>query len=206
MILLAYDTSAVCLSIALYKGSQKINELDSEPGARHATVLAPMIQKLLKKSRIKLSDVDVVAVGIGPGSFTGLRVGIATAKILGYVLKKKIVGVTSLEAIAREALTGEDARIAVALDARRSRVYGAVYEQRGDKFKVIQTPALFEEKKFQEISASADRLIGKNEAPRASGIAAAAFSMIQNKTFINPLRLEPLYLQPRDCNVTLPKK
>jgi tRNA threonylcarbamoyl adenosine modification protein YeaZ len=196
MILLAYDCSGPCLSVVLYDGDKKMGELDSEPGVRHSTVLVPMIEKLLKKAGVKLSEVDVFAVGLGPGSFTGLRVGVATAKILGYVLKKKIVGVSSLEALAREALAGKNGRVAVALDARKSQVYGAEYERRGKNFKVIRKPALMDAKKFPGISGT----------PKASWVAEAALSMARQKKFIDPFRLEPLYLHPRDCNVTLPKK
>ena len=181
---------------ALYEGDKKLGELHSEPGVRHATVLVPMIGQLLKKSRLKLSDVDVFAVGVGPGSFTGLRVGVATAKVLGYVLKKKIVGVSSLEAVAREALDGKNGRVAVALDARRTQVYGAVYERRGGNFRMVRKPALLAANKFSGIAG----------APKISRIAEAALSLVRQKKFIDPFRLEPLYLHPRDCNVTLPKK
>ena len=196
MKLLAYDCSGPSLTAALYDGEKKLAEWGSEPGARHATVLVPAIKKLLKKSCLKLSDIDVFAVGVGPGSFTGLRVGIATAKVLGYVLKKKIVGVSSLEAVARESLDGKDGRVSVALDARRSQVYGAVYERRGEKMRVIRKPALMDAKKFQGVSGT----------PKASRIVEAALAMVREKKFIDPFRLEPLYLHPKDCNVTLPKK
>ncbi len=184
------------MSVALYENEKKLGELSSDAGARHSNVLVPMIKKLLKKSRIKLSEIDVLAVGLGPGSFTGLRVGIATAKVLGYVLKKKIVGVSSLEAIAREALDGRSARVAVALDARKSKVYGAVYEQHGEKFRTVVKPALFDAKKFSGVSA----------VPKISRIAEGALALARQKKFIDPFYLEPLYLYPRDCNVTLPKK
>lgn len=196
MKILAYDSSSDILSAALYEGRKKLGEFSSDTGAKHSSVLVPMIEKLLRKCRVKLSEIDVFAVGLGPGSFTGLRVGIATAKILGYVLKKKIVGVSSLEAIARDALEGKNASIAVALDARKSKVYGAIYERRGQKFKVVVKPALFDAKKFPGISAN----------PKASRIAEGALDLIHRKKFINPFRLEPHYLHPRDCNVTLKHK
>jgi tRNA threonylcarbamoyladenosine biosynthesis protein TsaB len=196
MKILAFDSSSALLSVALYDDQKKIGELSSDTGAKHSNVLVPMIENLLKKFRVNLSEVDVFAVGLGPGSFTGLRVGIATAQVLGYVLKKKIVGVSSLEAIARDALEGKNSRVAVALDARKSKVYGAVYERRGEKFKVVIKPALFDAKEFPGISAN----------PKASRIAEGSLELIRRKRFINPFRLEPHYLYPRDCNVTLKHK
>ena len=118
MIILAYDSSGPRLSAALYKDDKKLVVIDSEAGVRHSTVLVPMIEKLLKKAHLTLQSVNIIAVGVGPGSFTGLRVGVATAKILGYVLKIKIVGVSSLEAIAREVSAGKNGRVAVALNAK----------------------------------------------------------------------------------------
>ena len=220
MKILAYDSSSEHLSIALYEDEKKISEFSSHAGARHSDILVPMIEKLLKKSGVKLSDIGVFAVDIGPGSFTGLRVGIVTAKVLGYVLKKKIVGVCSLEAIAREALGARNGHAAVALDARKSKVYGAVYERRKEKFRVIVKPALFDAKKFgnhpMTLLAKRDALwraeTKPNEEPvsssipKASRIAEGAFPLIRQKKFIDPFFLKPLYLHPKDCNVTPPKK
>ena len=206
MILLAYDPSGPTLSSALYRDGKKLAGLHSEPGVRHSTVLVPMIGELLKKARLKLKDVDVIAVGVGPGSFTGLRVGIATAKILGYVLKKKIVGVSSLEAVARTVSAGKNIRTAVALDARKGQVYGAMYERIGDRFKMTMKPSLLDEKKFLARCAKADVTVRENETSSISGLAEGALSRIREKKFIDAFRLEPLYLHPKDCNVTLPKK
>ena len=206
MILLAYDSSGPTLSGAVYRDGKKLAGLHSEPGVRHSTVLVPMIGELLKKARLKLKDVDVIAVGVGPGSFTGLRVGIATAKILGYVLKKKIVGVSSLEALARTVSAGKNIRIAVALDARKGQVYGAMYERIGDRFKMTMKPSLLDEKKFRARCAKADVTARENEVSSISGLAEGALSRIRGKKFIDAFRLEPLYLHPKDCNVTLPKK
>ncbi len=206
MKILAYDSSGEHLSVALYEEGKKIVELSSDAGARHSSVLVPMIEQLLKKSRTSLSDVDVFAVGLGPGSFTGLRVGIATAQVLGYVLKKKIVGVSSLEAIARQALESKSCRAAVLLDARKSKVYGAVYERRGEKFRVIVKPALFDSKKFPGFSHGSNLIVIENAVPKASQIAQGALPLIQQKKFIDPFDLRPLYLHPRDCNVTYAKK
>ena len=94
----------------------------------------------------------------------------------------------------------------MALNAKKSQVYGAVYERSGDKFKMTTKPALFDEKKFRLLCASRDTVALENGTPNVSGIVEAALSRIREKKFIDPFRLEPLYLHPKDCNVTLPKK
>ena len=206
MKVLAYDTSGPRLSVALQANGKILGESVSEAGVRHSDVLMPMIEALLKECRTKMDTIDVLAVGLGPGSFTGLRVGIATAKVLGYVLKKKIVGVSSLEAAAHAAMRGTQGRAAVLKDARRSRVYGAVYEMGKHGMKTLFSPSLLLQQEFLD-KAQGAVLVRADEAPSgASEVAAAALSKISRKKFIDPFKLEPLYLHARDCNVTHPKK
>ena len=206
MNLLAYDTSGIQLSAAIFKNGKKIAELRSEAGVRHSNILMPMIEQLLKKSRLDASQIDVLAVGLGPGSFTGLRVGIATAKILGYVLKKGIVGISSLEAMATGPLAKGESRVASMLDARRGQVYGAVYEKKGGKTRTVSAPALLTREKFMTLAQDAKVVTGEEAPPSASDIAHAALPLAAAGRFMDPFKLEPLYLRARDCNVTVSKK
>ena len=203
--LLAYDTSSAKLSVALFKDREKLAGLESAPGVRHSSVLMPMIEQLLKKNSLSPADIDVLAVGLGPGSFTGLRVGIATAKVLGYVLKVKIIGISSLEAMAREAMNGQDTRAAAMMDARKGQVYGAIYEKNGGKIKTILAPSLLTREEFRTRAGGIRIVTGDETLPTASNIARAAIPLAAAKRFMDPYLLEPLYLHPRDCNVTYPK-
>ncbi|HXV19225.1 MAG TPA: tRNA (adenosine(37)-N6)-threonylcarbamoyltransferase complex dimerization subunit type 1 TsaB, partial [Candidatus Omnitrophota bacterium] len=118
---LAFDSSSDVLSVGLFDGERRI-ALSEDPGfARHSSELAPRIEKLLRSKKIRLSELGGIAVGVGPGSFTGLRVGVTAAKVLAFALGKKIAGVSSLEAAARSPRV-PDGRVAVHLDARRGRV------------------------------------------------------------------------------------
>lgn len=96
----------------------------------HAEQLMPLVESTLGKAGLTLADLDALAVGVGPGPFTGLRVGVVTATTLGMVLRRPIKGVCSLDAVARHwTLTGAPARFAVVSDARRREVYWAVYAE-----------------------------------------------------------------------------
>ncbi|MFN5601200.1 MAG: tRNA (adenosine(37)-N6)-threonylcarbamoyltransferase complex dimerization subunit type 1 TsaB, partial [Acidimicrobiaceae bacterium] len=97
---------------------------------RHAESLTPMIQFVVRQAEATMSDISAVAVDIGPGLFTGMRVGIATAQSLAWALDIPVVPVCSLDALALNANT-EDITVAAALDARRGEVYWALYRMNG---------------------------------------------------------------------------
>ncbi len=128
--LLCFDTSSPIVSVALLDGSDIRAELVSEESMRHGEQLAPLIEQVLAAAGATRHDITAVGVGVGPGPFTGLRVGLVTARTLGLVLDAPIYGVCSLDALAVQAVaTGAvDERFVVATDARRKEVYLAAYE------------------------------------------------------------------------------
>lgn len=199
MKILAYDTSGEVLTAALAVDEKIVWEAESNTGARHSDALVPMLEKILRQARWKPQDIDVLAVGVGPGSFTGIRVGVAAAKALGFIWKKKIVAVSSLEAAAR-ALDGTG-KAAVSLDARRGRVYAALYERQAKKMRTIIQPHLTTPEEFaKKIPASA--AVWSGGPVRAAAFAHVAYERSLEKRFVNAESLSPLYLQPKDCNVT----
>ncbi len=222
MKILAYDTSSEVLTAAIFDGQKKVAELESGSFARHSSVLVPVLDKLLRSSRIDLSQIEVIAVGLGPGSFTGLRVGVTTAKILAYTRQIKLIGVSSLESIALQG-KGFEGDIAVILDAKKEMLYAGLYEISEGRFKIIQDPKLVTINSLvknlkkprlflgdgvkihhDKISASDRcRIIEKADSvyPRASCIVQRATDLVQKKRWADPFKLEPLYLHPRDCNV-----
>ena len=203
MKILAYDSSSEVLSVALYDGQTKIGGLDSPLFTRHSATLAPSLDILLKAHRVSLGDIEVIAVGLGPGSFTGLRVGITTAKVLAYALKKRIVGVSSLEVIAWGCEPEQEGDVAVILDAKKGKVYAALYRREDQRMKAVQKPALTERSAFLSRIKRPCRILDDKEAllPKADNVAKAAVNLIREKKFIDPHKLEPLYLHPRTCNV-----
>lgn len=131
--LLAIDTSTLTIGAAVCDADGVLSQA-SESGTRaHAELLAPAIEEALHAASSRPADLDAVVVGVGPGPFTGLRVGIVTAAVMGHTLDIPVHGVCSLDAIAFEvaaghrAEVGPDGEFLVATDARRKEVYWAHY-------------------------------------------------------------------------------
>jgi tRNA threonylcarbamoyl adenosine modification protein YeaZ len=131
VLLLAVDTSGAQVSVALHDGTVIVAHRDVPDPRRHAEILAPGIDRVLGETGHAIDEVTHVAVGVGPGPFTGLRVGLVTAEVLGLVLGVPVHGVGSLDALALAAVrsggVGGDEEFCVATDARRREVYWARY-------------------------------------------------------------------------------
>ncbi len=125
--ILAVDTATSACSVALTNGGDTIAELNYFHGQTHSKHLATMVDTLLNMATVRIDDVDAFAVDTGPGTFTGLRIGLAVIKGLADATRKPAVGVSSLDVLASQA--GFSARrICCMLDARRGEVYTARYE------------------------------------------------------------------------------
>ncbi len=134
MLLLAIDTSAA-VTAAVHDGSAVLaRELVHDP-RHHAELLVPMVERVLADAGVERSQLTDVVAGRGPGPFTGLRVGLVTARTLGLALGVPVHGVGSLDALAQQVvdagLAAEGETFVVATDARRREVYWARYEHRG---------------------------------------------------------------------------
>ncbi|MCA4132447.1 tRNA (adenosine(37)-N6)-threonylcarbamoyltransferase complex dimerization subunit type 1 TsaB [Arthrobacter sp. M4] len=131
MLILAIDTSAVASAALLSDDAMEsvVESFATEDTRSHAEVLAPGIQKLLGDAGVTGADIDAVVTGVGPGPFTGLRSGIATARTLAFVWGKPLHGLMSLDAIALEVAESTSAapEFLVVTDARRKEVYWARY-------------------------------------------------------------------------------
>lgn len=132
MLLLALDTSTSAVTVALHDGMRVLAEAATLDPRRHAEVLALGIAEVLHEADVTARDVTSVVVGAGPGPFTGLRVGLVTARAFGFARGIPVHGLCSLDALAHQAWTsagpGLGDSFVVATDARRSEVYSAVYD------------------------------------------------------------------------------
>ncbi len=126
MLLLAFETSAKAASVALHDGSKLLGESYQNTGLTHSQTLMVMAEDLLKQCGLKPQDVTAVAVAEGPGSFTGVRIGVAAAKGFAWGMEIPCYGVSTLEAMARS-LGAFDGVICPVMDARRSQVYNALF-------------------------------------------------------------------------------
>lgn len=127
MKILALDSSGLVASVALSEDDNLIAEYTIQYKKTHSQTLLPMLAEIRKMVELDLSTVDAIAVAAGPGSFTGLRIGSATAKGLAFAMKKPIVPVPTLEGLAYQ-MYGTDAVVCPIMDARRNQVYTGIYE------------------------------------------------------------------------------
>lgn len=125
--ILGIDSSAITAGCALYDDSKVIAEQFLNTKHTHSQTLLPMVETMMKSAEVSLSDVDVIAVTAGPGSFTGLRIGIASVKGMAMGAVKKCIPVSTLEAIAYN-FVGIDGVICCAMDARCGQVYNALFK------------------------------------------------------------------------------
>lgn len=135
MLLLALDTSTPAVTVALHDGERVLAEATTVDPRRHTELLMPLVTTVLEQAGATRRDLTELAVGVGPGPFTGLRVGLAAARTMGDVLGLPVHGVCSLDVLARGVLAtdppGEP--FVVATDARRREVYWATYDAAGTR-------------------------------------------------------------------------
>lgn len=130
MKILALETSAKSVSCAVVEDGAPLASAYQCTGLTHSRTLLPMVDAMLKNADLTLDDINAIAIAAGPGSFTGLRIGIAAVKGLAWAADKPCLGVSTLEAMAQNA-AHIDGLIVGAMDARRSQVYNAVFEAKG---------------------------------------------------------------------------
>lgn len=208
--ILAIDTSTDYLSIALSRGGKIIAKFHKKSDMRHSILLVPTIVKLLKKARLKPSAIDFFAISIGPGSFTGLRIGATVVKGLAFALKKPIIPVPTLDAIAYNARSFKGV-VCPVLDARKNKVYACLYRSGGDNIKKISKYMLTPLDELLKKCLKYDKVLflGNTEKnnfkkdwhPRAETVAALASNDINKKKITRAEDLEPMYIYSRECDI-----
>ena len=134
MLILGLESSAKAASAALCRDGEVLGLYTQCSGLTHSRTLLPMVEDLLKNTETQLADVDAVAVARGPGSFTGIRIGVAAAKGLCWGAQKPAIGVSTLAAIAWNGIAaGEGTLVCCCMDARRQQVYNALFEIKDGK-------------------------------------------------------------------------
>jgi tRNA threonylcarbamoyl adenosine modification protein YeaZ len=210
VVLLAFDTATPLVTVALHDGERVVVEHTSEQPMKHGEHLAPLIARCLDDAGIVRQDLTAIAIGVGPGPFTGLRVGIVTARTLGFVLEIPVYGVCSLDAIALEVVgtatvTGS---FLVATDARRKEVYLASYDSDARRLEgpVVTRPA---EVATTAPVAGAGPLLYPDDFP--TGIvptrpSAGWLATGVTAELVDLLDPEPLYLRRPDAVAGAPRK
>ena len=132
MLILAFESSARAASVALVEDGRLISQYSQCSGLTHSRTLLPMAEDMLKNAELSLDKVDLFAVAHGPGSFTGIRIGVSTVKGLAWAADKPCVGVSTLEAMAWHGLAA-GGLVCPVMDARRSQVYNALFQVENGK-------------------------------------------------------------------------
>lgn len=214
MKILAIDTSTDYLSLAVADSEKIIARYHRRTNRNHSRLIIPAISNLVRNVRLSIKDIDAFAISIGPGSFTGLRIGVATVKGLAYALNKPIVAIPTLDVIARNAKSFRGV-ICPVIDARKSKVYACLYRSDGESVKKISKYLLLPAAELLKRTAGYGKvlflgdavgLVGgkdtvKNWYPRARIVANLAFDSFRKEKFVSPEVLEPMYLYSRECDI-----
>ena len=222
MNILALDTSSKHFSLAVAKDGKTLHSRSIFLKKVLSGSIMPAILGILKKAGLTLAKLDGFAVGLGPGSFTSLRVGLSTVKGLAYALKKPVVGIPSLDVLALN--VKEDGQICVVCDAKRNMVYACLYQKKGNELKrkskylladikdvlkqitgevifVGDGVPLFRETIEKAAGIKARFADEKQMYPQAKHLATLALKRFEAKDYDVAETLVPLYLYPEDCQV-----
>lgn len=142
MKVLAIDTSSVVATCAVLDDEKLLGEYTLNQDMTHSERLIPMIKLLMESLKLKPEDIDLYAGAVGPGSFTGLRIGLTTIKGLAHVMDKPVIGISTLEALAFN--TAFNGIVIPMMDARRERVYTGIYKWDDGKLLNIMEPTILE--------------------------------------------------------------
>lgn len=127
MKILAIDTSSNNCSCAILEDENIIDEINLNNGKTHSENLMPIVEEILARNAMQLSDIDLISCCVGPGSFTGIRIGVASVKAMAEVNKIPIASVTSLETLARVDISNK-LKVAI-IDARNNQVYAGIFDK-----------------------------------------------------------------------------
>lgn len=159
MKILAFDSAAVAASAALYEDGVLLSEVYQRAGLTHSRTLLPMAENMLSLCGTDFSAVEALAVAAGPGSFTGLRIGISLVKGLAAAKNLPCIGVSTLEAIAANA-PSMDALVCVCMDARAGQVYNAIFDNSGEyPVRVCEDRAIRVDELLPELEKAEKKLI-----------------------------------------------
>ncbi len=225
--ILSFDTSTAICSVALSEDTNIISFRESREGKNHALLLATFIDEMLRENSLKASDLDAVAFTEGPGSYTGLRIGVSTAKGIAYGISKPLISLPTLLVMAKGYIDGNPDRInsksllCPMIDARRMEVYSAIYnhnlsEYRKTKAEIIEHDSFSEVKddrnlilfgdgalKCRDILKKRRILIDEEFSISAKAMVSMAYSKYRERSFADIAYFEPFYL--KDFVATIPK-
>ena len=218
MKILGIDTSTKFLGVAIIDKNDTLDFFHDKSEFRHSELLIPTIDKMLKKCHLKLKDINAIALSIGPGSFTGLRIGVATCKAINLATGIPIVAVPTLDVIAYNFIGEKEDILCPILDAKKKQVYACFYKNLKrisdymltdveSLLRMIDKPVLLfgDGVKLYGDICRKNPLISistKEWHPKAEVVAKLALEKARKRKFANPDKLVPMYMHSKYCQVT----
>ncbi|MEI7998778.1 MAG: tRNA (adenosine(37)-N6)-threonylcarbamoyltransferase complex dimerization subunit type 1 TsaB [Candidatus Omnitrophota bacterium] len=230
MYILSLETSTKIFSLAVSKDDKILRFRNIRTDRILESSIIPAIDKLLVSCHLSLKDIDTLAIGLGPGSFTSLRVGLSTVKAFALATNKKLIGVSSLDILASGVVSQRSDEICVLVDARRGKVYAAIFDKslncksgyllttlddvlgkvHGETLFVGDGLVLYKEhieKSYQEATDQKQKgsrpMFSKERFwyPKAIELARLLSRNLINLKYEDPAKIVPIYLYPQDCQV-----
>lgn len=235
MYFLSFETSTKIFSLAVNKDEKVLRHRNMKTSSVLEDSILPAMDKILHAAGIKFFQIDGFSIALGPGSFTSLRVGLATVKAFAMSTSKPVVGLPSLDIIAKGVDVNASDEICVINDARRGKVYGCLYDAKarrkseylltglddildkvrgrtlfvGDALGIYRKTIQGAYKKYAGKKGSACKCLFVDEKwwyPQAKVMAGLAYERFRNKQYDDAASLLPLYLYPHDCQVSSTQK
>ncbi len=209
MKILSLDTSSKNAIVVITQNEEKIIELNNEEEKTHSQKLMPMIDEAFQKSKLSLDDIGLIICCLGPGSFTGVRIGIATAKAFADSKNIPVVGVNSLEALAYSLET--EGKICAIIDAGHENAYVGYYEIRKDEngnLKTVQEDLTFlnlTDEKLKEIQKQY-KIVNEQNDGLGITMAKIGYTKYKNGKAGNSSILSPVYLRKSQAELALEAK
>ena len=229
-LILCIETGTDICSVGIVKDGELVSLRESDAGRDHASKVGVFVDELLRETGISPQDIDAVAVGKGPGSYTGLRIGVSFAKGLCYALSCPLIAINSMEALANVAIEDyeagiididewQDATLCPMVDARRMEVYAQLFNTKGEPCSEVSAEILTEESFAQVRNESRLIIFGSGAAkctevlsdaiaieitPSVRGMAKLAQKAFDTNDFVDVAYFEPFYL--KNFVVTTSKK
>ena len=222
MLILGIETATEQVGVAVGGHEGVIATFEVVRGRRHAEILTPAIEFLLRQADIELAEISVVAVDVGPGLFTGMRVGLAAAKAIAQALRIPMIGISSLDLLAFPC-RHTDRVVVPVIDARKSEVFYSMYRQVPGGLQQVSEPTVgpVEELVADLLARSQDVLcvgdgalryrdeildgfrceIGGDAHPSAAPLVQLAHARALREEWVNPWEVEPIYLRAPDAQI-----
>ena len=221
MKILAIDTTSKFFCLGIYDNG-KVFEYSLELGRKLSMLLHATIKRTLEAAGLDIGGIDYFACGLGPGSFTGARIGLAAVKGLCFSLKKPVIGISTLDILAKDVLLNSN-QIVPVIDAKRNLIYCAIFQHKNGRLTRKHPYMLLSQEEFfraikpqavvlgDALSLHKDKILKQVKGvkvldtgfwyPKAHNILEIALERIRQKKLDNPFSLKPIYLYPKECQI-----